>query len=361
MLGLLLGVSLLGVALPSLADDCPGDTPVPRPTPPGWEGRLSPPPTDLRENEQVRIALFGDSGKPKPFGRVAKGMAQVCKTTGGCDLALVLGDNFYESGPDEPDFDMLRRFFLEPMAPTGGMDSWAVLGNHGYRGCPQYQIDWSYETFSANAPRWRMPADRYLVPNLPPWLHVFAIDTEQLLDKKHFDSYEQFEEAQVQQVEDVRRALCGKEGWRLLIGHHPLYSTGFHGPESELGRLRDLLLPVIEECGIQGYFSGHDHNQELVDAGSFVQIVEGAASKLRSRRRDAITLPSGRRIRTPFFNQNGFAVVTLSEELMVVAMYSQDGEALTYLERGVAAPVPARWTFRRGRFDRSEDGSANGW
>jgi hypothetical protein len=67
------------------------------------------------------------------------------------------------------------------------------------------------------------------------------------------------------------------------MGHHPLYSSGWHSNmRGDAPKLMEPLLgPLIEACGVHFYLSGHDHHQEHISAPAVEQIVQGAAGKLR--------------------------------------------------------------------------------
>ena len=52
-------------------------------------------------------------------------------------------------------------------------------------------------------------------------------------------------------------------------------------PRAGALRSGDALLPLMSDCEIDLYLSGHEHHQENLQAGSLHQIVQGAAGKLR--------------------------------------------------------------------------------
>lgn len=236
---------------------------------------------DHRAKDRLRFLLFGDSGTGEPDQyRVGRRMAEECASRGGCDFALMLGDNFYGNGVKPPfvrDGRLVldRRFterFEAPYEPLGPLEFWAVAGNH----------DWSSTSVDAeiaytrHSSRWRMPARDYAIPLLPDWIRIYGLDTTMLTQSRKRD-----------QIERAKSALCGGGGWRLLMGHHPVYSSGWHGnSKGEYPKMIDpLLAPLIEACGIHLYLSGHDHHQEHLQAPAFDQIVQGAGGQLRDVQR----------------------------------------------------------------------------
>jgi len=274
---------------------------------------------DHRGETRLRFLVFGDSGTGKPDqARIARMMAGECETRGGCDFALMAGDNIYmvgvrpSRGPDDPRFD---ERFETPYEPLGRLDMWVVPGNHDWltRGSVDTQV-----LYTRSSPRWRMPAHDYAVPGLPDWMRIYGLDTVKLERGR--------DEAQ---VERAAQALCQADGWRLLFGHHPVYSSGKHANRAgENPEIRGRLLrPLIEACRVQVYFAGHEHHQEHLDAPGFAQIVQGAAGKLR-RLRSIEDRPPG--VESLFATDRfGFALVEASASRMEIRFfgYGRDDEA----------------------------------
>lgn len=220
------------------------------------------------------MLFFGDSGTGSEDQlMVGRGMAEQCTRLGGCDLALVLGDNIYPRGVkkrtcDDPDFRFLDRFELA-YQELGRTDMWMVPGNHDWLREGSVDCEVNYTRVS---PRWRMPAHDFSVPLLPDWLHIYGLDTTSIAQKR--------DTGQTGRAID---ALCETQGWRLLVGHHPIFSSGRHTSRKGIDPVLSVALvgPVIEACSVQFYLSGHEHHQELLSSAHFEQVVQGAAAKLR--------------------------------------------------------------------------------
>ena len=45
--------------------------------------------------------------------------------------------------------------------------------------------------------------------------------------------------------------------WKIVIGHHPIYSGGEHGDTAEL---IENILPLLHEHKVQAWFNGHDQD-----------------------------------------------------------------------------------------------------
>jgi hypothetical protein len=229
--------------------------------------------SDHRAATSLRLLVFGDAGtgKRRQF-EVGARMAAECAARGGCALALMAGDNIYETGvrpsaPGQRPDPQFHEKFEKPYEPLGRLDMWAVPGNHDWHREGSIDAEIAYTRQSS---RWRMPAPDYEVPRLPPWIHVYGLDTVQLDGA---------------QLARAREALCGAEGWKLLFGHHPIYSSGKHANRrGVLPVLERLVVPLIEACGVHLYLAGHDHHQEHLRAPAFDQVVQGAAAKLHPLR-----------------------------------------------------------------------------
>jgi acid phosphatase len=60
-----------------------------------------------------------------------------------------------------------------------------------------------------------------------------------------------------------------------VCGHYPIASGGPH-PVSPV--LENLLFPLFEKYGVDVYFSGHDHNAQVLQKHSVLCVVSGCAS-----------------------------------------------------------------------------------
>ena len=54
--------------------------------------------------------------------------------------------------------------------------------------------------------------------------------------------------------------------WRIVYGHHPVYTSGLHVNERRIAVLRRDLLPVLSEGKVDLLISGHDHDMEHLAA-----------------------------------------------------------------------------------------------
>ena len=120
------------------------------------------------------------------------------------------------------------------------------------------------------------------------------------------------------QIEWIERTLAGsKEDWKIVLGHHPIYSGGEHGDTPEL---IDRLLPLLKRYGVHVYFNGHDHDLQHQEAGGIHFFCVGAGSTVRPIKSLEYSLFAKS---TP-----GFAAVSVGAEAMEVRLTAATGEVL---------------------------------
>lgn len=82
------------------------------------------------------------------------------------------------------------------------------------------------------------------------------------------------------QLDWVRKNLSGPEPYKIVIFHHPIFSSdATYGPGSE--GLQKLWHPVFVELGVDLVFNGHAHNYErIVRDGVTYLVVGGGGANL---------------------------------------------------------------------------------
>ena len=171
-------------------------------------------------------------------------------------LVLLTGDNIYEDGEIEKvgkTFGRPYRFLRRNRVPF-----YAVLGNHDIRtnnGVDQV----NYSAFNMDGRYYTWEKDI---------VQFFALDT----------NYGTSLSEQLAWLEE--NLANSKAVWKIVFGHHPIYSSGFHGSSD---RLIKRLVPLFERYGVQLYLNGHDHNYERTQPiTGTTYLTCGAGAKLRS-------------------------------------------------------------------------------
>ncbi|GGR55538.1 hypothetical protein GCM10008959_16520 [Deinococcus seoulensis] len=282
-LGLLLGVTL-GACAPALT----GTMPVP-----DVQAALPALPAD-----QLRVLVMGDQGTGTDVQwRVAAAMRQVCAREG-CDLGVGLGDNFYPAGPEDVNSPLFRERFADVYGPLGVPflmvpgnhdESWLVGGDGADARGAEVQV--AYSRLNA---QWVMPGRSYRAP-VGALAEFFAVDTAPLA--AYLPGLRPAERPGGAWDAAQRAWLAGAvrgsgARWRLVLGHHPLFSNGRHGNAGEYdglpltfqrgGAVRDLYGAA---CGVADVIlSGHVHALEVFApqpgcAGTWT-AVSGAAGEV---------------------------------------------------------------------------------
>jgi hypothetical protein len=214
-----------------------------------------------------RIAAFGDCGNNSINQRNVRD--QVLKYLGDMDLNawILLGDNAYTHGTDaeyQAKFfniykeDMLKKF---PLFPSPG--------NHDYRdialssSSDQNKIAY-YQNFSVPS-----NGENGGVPSNTKAYYSFDIGNVHFLS---LDSYgkdnngKRIYDEEGQQIEWVKKDLqanTNKE-WIVAYWHHPPYTMGSHNSdtETELVKIRENFIKVLEDNGVDLVICGHSHVYE---------------------------------------------------------------------------------------------------
>ncbi|MEB3259479.1 MAG: metallophosphoesterase [Cyanobacteriota bacterium] len=170
------------------------------------------------------------------------------------DLVVLGGDNIYPSGDlalVETTFQRPYRELLQARVPFH-----AVLGNHDIRtanGVPQV----AYKPFGMQGRFYTLR--RGLVD-------FVLLDTNVNADWQRQGSW-------------LRTVLAqSRAPWKVVVGHHPIYSSGFYGNDPHLGA---KLTGLMRRHGVQLYINGHEHNYERskpIDGITYLVVGGGGAS-----------------------------------------------------------------------------------
>lgn len=196
----------------------------------------NPPPVfSASSKASIRVVGFGDFGEEGAAQRdVAKAIASYHRERP-FDFGVLFGDNIVPAGVTGP-ADLRWRKGWEDIYNPLGIPFYATTGNHdwGLADSPAAEI-----LYSQNSPAWRMPALYYSYTAGPAQFFVLATNA--------------FSETQAQWLD--RELARSTARWKIVYGHHPIYSYGEHGDTAQLQR---LLLPVLKGRA-QLYIAGHEH------------------------------------------------------------------------------------------------------
>jgi 3',5'-cyclic AMP phosphodiesterase CpdA len=249
-------------------------------------------------DKPIRVLAFGDFGTgSEAQKKTAAAMLEFHRKTP-FDFGITLGDNFYSIGMSSPE-DARWKTWWEDMYAALKVPFYASLGNHDWGQADSPAAEILYSTKSAS---WKLPAPYYTFTAGS--VQFFALDTNDI------------SEAQLLWLKDEIEK--SKARWKIVYGHHPIYSDGQHG-DSPL--LKARLLPLLKDK-VDVYLVGHDHVVNHIKAESGVQffVSGGAGAGLYK-----ITPKE----RTLFAQSiNAFAVVEADAKAMKVSFIGTDAKPL---------------------------------
>jgi tartrate-resistant acid phosphatase type 5 len=266
----------------------------------------------------LNFLVVGDWGRngEKDQTDVARQMGRAADDTA-AKFVISVGDNFYEDGVKSVDDPQWQNSFENVYTAPSLQVPWhVVLGNHDYHHNSDAQI--AYSTVSK---RWKMPA-RYFTRSenidAATAADLFFIDTMPMAtfddDEVAFRDNVPWHDAP-NQVAWLDKALAASTApWKIVIGHHPVYSGGHHG---DTPYLIEHILPLLAKYKVQAYINGHDHDLQHLAAGDVNLFCSGAGSKPRTTKNTA---------RTKFAQGcSGFMAVSLLADKMNVRMINDQG------------------------------------
>jgi len=258
------------------------------------------------------------------------------------DAILLVGDNFYPCGVtsvSDPQWTKITQHF----GPTN-LPIYAILGNHDYgdqqqRGGVDYWMcghpDPQAEVAATGKMgKWKMPGRNYTLHS--PLADFVMIDSQPIaldfLKGYHGSLGADGEKAWIAGALDRIHAR-----WRIVVGHHTIFSSGVHGRTNNATqtRVRDLL-PLFRQDHVDLYICGHDHDLELLGElqrgpkSDPLFLVSGAGSgtdQMRPRR------ANGKEPATiyPQFPVNvvmGFAVLEIDATHLTITFFDHSGKQI---------------------------------
>jgi Calcineurin-like phosphoesterase len=242
----------------------------------------------------LKFAAFGDWGDESPEQMATA--AQIAKTraTFPFEIVITCGDNIY--GSERPQ-DFVNKFET-PYKPLldAGVKFYATLGNH------DAQEQRYYKPFN-------MGGKLYYSFKAPKQdVRFFMLDSDYM------------DPDQVRWVEGELKTTT--EAWKIVVFHHPLYSSGAtHGSSLSL---RATLEPLFVKYGVSAVLSGHDHIYERVKPQlGITYFVIGSAGELRKGDLTKTSLTD-----VGFDSDNAFMVAEIIDHTMYFNAISRTGKVV---------------------------------
>lgn len=216
---------------------------------------------------------------------------QMGKTAAEIEAEFVIstGDNFYPSGVIS-EFDPLWRYSYEDIYKAFSLQCewYPVLGNHDYKANPDAQV-----AYTKVSRRWKMPARYYsktfnIHGDTTQKVLVAFIDTSPLIKEFYANStysgavQGQDTTAQKRWLENLLSNPSPNIKWKIVVGHHPLYSGGKRRTAYDTKAIYNSLKNLLDKYEVDAYLAGHEHDiQHIVPKGKTQHFISGAASEVR--------------------------------------------------------------------------------
>ena len=215
-----------------------------------WAAAGAQEPTRPLNPDSVRFGVIGDNGTgAAPEYEVGQQLA-ASRQTFPFTFVIMMGDNLI--GSERPQ-DFVKKFEAPYKALLdANVSFYATLGNHDDQNqrfyTPFNMTGKRYYSFKKGNVRFFALDSNYMDPVQLAWL-------------------------------EAELKSSGSD-WKIAYFHHPLYSSGTHGSQTDL---RVILEPLFVKYGVAAVFSGHEHfYQRIKPQKGISYFVSGAAGELRA-------------------------------------------------------------------------------
>ncbi|WP_109832721.1 metallophosphoesterase [Reichenbachiella versicolor] len=276
--------------------------------------------------DAIHWYVIGDFGRNGQFGQqeVADQMGEYSEIQEP-DFIVTTGDNIYPNGVASVLDPLWKTSFEDVYRHHNLFCNWyAAIGNHGYRGNPQAQVD-----YTKISQRWQMPA-RYYVKNFEDdniSIKIVFLDTNPFEDQyyrqdKYMSVWDQDSTRQLVWMDSV--LSDNSADWKIIVGHHPLYSGGKRIHST--GSIKNHLEKVLIKYNVDLYFAGHEHDLQHIHNPAYKthHIISGAGSDIRE---------TGKMEYTKFAAaQNGFVAASALKDKLLIRFINVKGEVIHHFE-----------------------------
>ncbi len=237
----------------------------PQPTPPFTV------PDKVAGQGYVYFIGMGDQGEGTHEQRKVAELMNAKAQKDSLDFVLLLGDNFYSDGVTSVTDPQWRTKFEEMYDLSFlNVPFYASLGNHDHhKNHAHFQVE-----YTQRSKKWKMPSQYYTFTQKIDASHeiqFFALDTQVIAETKRDNT------SQAQWLEQELQK--SRATWKIVFGHHPVFSYGEHGNER---RMVDLVRPLLEKYEVDAYLCGHEHDRQLLKPVNGVHyIISGTGAKSR--------------------------------------------------------------------------------
>jgi hypothetical protein len=284
----------------------------------------------IRKEKALQFIAMGDWGR-NGADHQKQVAEQMGKTASDIKAQFIIstGDNFYPSGVAS-EFDPSFRYSFEDIYTAFSLqwDWYPVLGNHDYKTNPDAEID-----YSKISRRWKMPAryyaKKFLINGDTSQVVLIAfIDTNPLIAEFYSNAEygpnvkTQDSSAQKIWLEKVLSDPSKNIKWKIVVGHHPMYSGGSRTDAYDTKAIRNSLKPLFDKYCVDIYLTGHEHSlQHLKAADSKTQhFISGAASE----KTPVHLIPESKMVASEY----GFMLFSVTTDQVMVQTIDDNGKVI---------------------------------
>lgn len=256
----------------------------------------------------TRFVAFGDGGSGLPAQQQIADQLIRQHNQSPYNLILLLGDNIYPNG-DTIKYGENRFTALYKPLLDNKVQFKPILGNHDITG----PLGVGYPALWMSNQRENM---RFFGMPYPYYdfimgdFHFFMLNT----NKFHH----------LQRDWLIRKLLESRQRWKIVCGHHPVFSSGFHGSSTYL---RKRLKPLLEAGGANLYLSAHEHDYErfaTIDGITYI-VSGGGGADLRKFNRPV----EGSLVRK---SEHHFLMIEEKQDYLNIQAINRSGHIIDHLK-----------------------------
>lgn len=242
----------------------------------------------VKKDNALHFIVMGDWGR-NGADHQKQVAAQMGKTAAQIKTQFVIstGDNIYPSGVVS-EWDPLWKYSFEDIYTDFSLqwDWYPVLGNHDYKTNPDAQVK-----YSSISRRWKMPARYYskkffINGDTTQAVLIAFIDTNPLIPE-FYKNAEYGPNVKTQDTTKQKKWLAKVLSdadknikWKIVVGHHPMFTGGERMEKYDTKAIRNTLKPVLDKYNVDAYIAGHEHSlQHILPEGKTHHFISGAASE----------------------------------------------------------------------------------
>jgi predicted phosphodiesterase len=241
----------------------------------------------IKKDSALNFIVMGDWGRngADHQKQVAEQMGKTASQTL-TQFIIAAGDNFYPSGVIS-EWDPLFRYSFEDIYTAFSLqwDWYVVLGNHDYKSNPDAEV-----AYSKISRRWKMPARYYskkfsIGGDTTKQILIAFIDTNPFIPEFYSNAdygpnvKTQDSTKQKKWLEKVLSDKSPNIKWKIVVGHHPMYTGGIRTESYDTRAVRNSLKPLFDKYKVDAYLAGHEHSLQDIVVDSTHHFISGSASE----------------------------------------------------------------------------------